>query len=253
MLIPVLLHLLFGVFLFCFWFFSLSVWWVVLAFHILVVIMVYGSAYIGSGFYVKAFLRAKIRDKRVALTFDDGVHAEVTPKVLNTLKKYQICATFFVIGKNIETIENQAILKRIDAEGHHIGNHSFSHAFWFDFYPKKRVIEELRRVDEIVWRVIGKKNRWFRPPYGVTNPAIGAAVRFLGYDVMGWSVRSLDTVIKDPKQLLQRVMKKIRGGDIILLHDHLPHIVEFLPMFLDTLHANGYKVVPAEELLKQDF
>lgn len=212
--------------------------------------MVYGSAYIGSNFYLKAYLRAPERGKNVVLTFDDGVHIDITPKVLDILARYKAKATFFVIGKHIETPEAQAILRRMQAEGHGIGNHSYSHSTFFDFYGTRRIENELKLTHNLIARATGEPPRWFRPPYGVTTPHIGLAVRRMQYQTIGWSVRSLDTVVKSPEVLLGRVMKQVRGGDIILLHDHHAHILAFLPLLLEQLRGGGYEVGGLEEMMR---
>src|ERR1051325_6468295 len=105
--------------LFCVFKFSLM--WGLLPFAFYVVMIVTGSANIRSGFFVKAYCQGETTEKKIALSFDDGPHPQITPSVLDILKKEQVTATFFVIGQNIH--HHESILKRISEEGHLIGNH----------------------------------------------------------------------------------------------------------------------------------
>jgi len=170
-------------------------------------------------------------------------------KVLDVLKQYQAPATFFCIGKNLESEEQIQVLKRMDAEGHIIGNHSYSHSNFFDFYSSKRVAEEVVLVDKMIQQHIGKTPLFFRPPYGITNPNIAKAFKTLSHKTIGWSLRSLDTVIKEEKILLKRVKSKLKSGDVLLFHDHLECMPAFLEMFLEYVLKEGYTIVAVDQLL----
>lgn len=213
-------------------------------------LVVYGSAIISSNFFVKTLCAAPNTDKKViSITFDDGIEPTITPQVLAILKKYTCPATFFCIGHKLENELAQQILQQMKAEGHLIGGHSYSHSNFFDFYGAKRVEEELKQTEKLIEKAINQRPKLFRPPYGVTNPPIAKAIKKLDYYTIGWSVRSLDTVIKDEQQLMARVTKQLKGGDILLLHDHHEHILTFLPLFLEYVLNNGYEVVSLEKLL----
>jgi peptidoglycan/xylan/chitin deacetylase (PgdA/CDA1 family) len=211
-------------------------------------LLAYGSAHIGSGFFIKSICQAETTDKKIALSFDDGPDPVKTPLILNLLKEYQLKATFFIIGKKIEG--NESLLKRIVSEGHTIANHSYSHSYFFDFFPTKKVKEDLESVIYTIRGITGLTSLWFRPPYGVTNPNIAKAVKQLQLISIGWNVRSLDTVIKDSDKLVERVTSRIKPGSIILFHDTGANTLNTLKELILFTNKEGYKIIGLEELLK---
>jgi len=215
----------------CLWF--LTVFW--------------GSAFIASNYHVKTYCGNPLEtEKKIALTFDDGPH-EMTLLVLELLKKYNVKATFFCIGKNIEL--HPEILKKVIAEGHTVGNHTYSHSPFFDFYRKNKVIAEIKRTDDLITSVSGEKPVLFRPPYGVTNPSIRRALAVTNHKTIGWNIRSLDGISEKGNFLLNRIIKRIKPGGIVLLHDTSLQTVNVLEQLLSFLKKNNYAVVPLEELL----
>lgn len=177
------------------------------------------------------------RGKEVALTFDDGP-AEYTEAVLDILKRENVKATFFVIGKNISNRE--ILLKRMQAEGHTIGNHSFNHGFNFDWQSAAKMQEEIELTNQAIEGVTDAPVTLFRPPYGVTNPNLGKALRNSGLKSIGWSLRSMDTVAKDKQQLLNKILTKVKAGDIILLHDRCAITADILPELITALKKRGF-------------
>ncbi len=128
----------------------------------------YGCYYVGSNFFITVICSTDTDRKEIAISFDDGPSINYTPGILELLRLNNIKATFFCIGNRIAGNEN--ILKQIVDEGHIIGNHSFSHHFWFDLLSSKKMLTDLKRMDSEMKKVIGEKPKLFRPPYGVTNP-----------------------------------------------------------------------------------
>jgi len=206
---------------------SFSQFWYLIPLFIWLSILFIGSKNICSQFYTEVKCTSENKSK-VQLTFDDGPHPEITPEILKILKKYNQKAVFFCIGKNIEKYPE--IAKQIIAEGHTIGNHSFSHSYFFDFFGTKKVIEELEKTNRLIKNISGKDCQIFRPPYGVTNPNIAKAAKILNLQIVGWSVRSLDTV-KNKKQVLKR-LEKLKPGDIVLFHDTKSKTLEISEDFL---------------------
>jgi peptidoglycan-N-acetylglucosamine deacetylase len=222
-------------------------WWFLILFIIRFVVVLTGSSLIHLNFHVKAFCEnPNEKEKKIALTFDDGPHL-ITPQILDLLKKYHASGTFFCIGKNIEV--HPEILKQIITEGHLIGNHSYSHSHFFDFFRKNRILQELNNTNAIIEKVIGKKPTFFRPPYGVTNPSIRKALELTKHKVIGWNIRSMDGMIKNEKIIYNRIEKRIAPGAIVLLHDTSEITVRVLERLLLFLQMNNYKVVSLEELL----
>ncbi|WP_264552811.1 polysaccharide deacetylase family protein [Flavobacterium sp. N2038] len=226
---------------------AINFWWFVLIVLIWLGINAFGSARISSNYHVKAFCNNPLEtEKKIALTFDDGPSI-FTLEVLELLKKYNAKATFFCIGKNIET--HPEILKQIIAEGHLVGNHSYSHSKFFDFYHEDKITDELRKTDKLLEKFTSKKINFFRPPYGVTTPSIRRALKITGHQVIGWNIRSLDGGTKNQDLILSRIKKRVSPGGIVLLHDTAPHSVLVLEQFLQFLQQNNYQVVSIEELL----
>lgn len=190
-------------------------------------ILFLGALNVCSQFYmkVKCILDSK---SQIHLTFDDGPDPIVTPQILNILKKYNIKATFFCVGEKIK--KHPYVVSQIDDAGHTIGNHSYSHSNFFDFFRTNKVIDELKKTNQLISGLTGKECKIFRPPFGVINPNIAKAVRKLNIETVGWSIRSLDTV-KNKKTVLKRI-NKAKPGDIILFHDTKSQTIEILEEFL---------------------
>jgi peptidoglycan-N-acetylglucosamine deacetylase len=221
-------------------------WFVVLVF-VWIGINAFGSALISSNYHVKAFCSNPLEtEKKIALTFDDGPSV-YTLGVLELLKKYNAKATFFCIGKNIE--KHPEILQKVISEGHLVGNHSYSHSKFFDFYNAKKITEELQKTDQLLEKFTSKKISFFRPPYGVTTPSIRRALKITGHKTIGWNIRSLDGGTTDVELILNRIKNRVSPGGIVLLHDTGSHSVLVLEQFLQFLQQNNYQVVSTEKLL----
>lgn len=204
-----------------------------------------GSIFIQFNFYFKSLNKAQSTQKIIALTFDDGPDPEISPKILDLLEKYNAKATFFCIGKKVS--DNINLLQQIDESGHLIGNHSFSHSNYFSLSSSKKIKVELDKTTDLITKCIGKKPMLFRPPFGVTNPPIAAAVKKTGLISVGWSLQSLDTVSSSEKVLL-KLKRKLNSGDVVLFHDNRKNTPEILETFLPWLAENQFKVASLEEL-----
>ncbi|MBK8609621.1 MAG: polysaccharide deacetylase family protein [Chitinophagaceae bacterium] len=210
-------------------------------------IVFWGCYYVGSNFFIKITCKAETDKKEIAISFDDGPAANYTSQILQILKAENVPATFFCIGNRIAG--NEHLLKQIHENGHLIGNHSFSHHFWFDMYPAKKMLDDMKQMDAEMLRVIGKKPKLFRPPYGVTNPNLKKAIISGGYTPVGWSVRSLDTVIRDEQKLLNKVNAEIQPGAVFLFHDTSEATLKILPAFIQEVKKSGYNFIPLDKLL----
>ena len=196
--------------------------------------------------FMPVVCRTHTKKKQIAITFDDGPVEKNTALVLDILKCNNITATFFCIGKRMN--ENKELLKRIDEEGHIVGNHSYSHHFFFDFFSTKRLQKELEETNKISQEVIHKKLKLFRPPYGVTTPSLAKVVKQGGYKTIGWSIRSMDTITNDKKKLLDKITK-VKPGDIILFHEKVTLTINVLQAFIDSVKEQGYEIVRLDKLL----
>ncbi|MFA6162713.1 MAG: polysaccharide deacetylase family protein [Methylobacter sp.] len=229
-------------------FFGISLWWLVLPAAVFLALIIYGSVIIQSNFHTQAYCYANTSEKEIALSFDDGPNREYTPQVLSILAEYDASATFFVIGKNINS--NESILKQIDTDGHSIGNHSYTHSFFMDFKNLQGFKDELNQASESAFKIIGKRMKLFRPPYGVTTPKLAKASKELNYSIIGWSIRSFDTTADSAQNITRRVQTQIKPGAIILFHDTSDKTIQILKQTLTFAKENGYKIVSVDQLLK---
>lgn len=217
---------------------DLSYWYLTLWIVLFLSIQFCGAYFIGLNFHLKSINSLNSTNKKVMLTFDDGPHNSNTISVLEVLKKHDVKALFFVIGKNIPG--NEGILKQIVSEGHQIGNHSFSHDHWIDVWTAKKVKADLMECQQLIEQY-SPNSKLFRPPYGVTNPNIARAVKQLGLQSIGWNIRSYDTSIKDISKIKERVLSQLKPGAIILLHDRLDFMPELLEELIPMIKSKGYQ------------
>lgn len=209
----------------------------ILAFLLLAV---YASSDISSGVYLKTFCRGNTDGKRAYLTFDDGPCSESTEKVLDILDRHGAKATFFVIGENCRKYPDT--LKKIVERGHAVGWHTETHSWKYPFYGQEKMRREIVESREAVECDFGLEINMFRPPFGVTNPAIGQAVRNSGLKAVGWSIRTFDTSNRSPRKVAEKVASELKPGSVILLHDRLPEAPEILEEVLAVLEEAGYSI-----------
>ena len=227
--------------------YGLPVYIYLLLFVVYSLIVFYGCYYVGSNFFIKIVCSATTDQKEIAISFDDGPATNYTTEILQLLKRDNIKATFFCIGNRIAGNEN--IVKQIKDEGHIIGNHSYSHHFWFDMFSSKKMLDDLKKMDHEVEKVTGMRPKLFRPPYGVTNPNLKKAIIQGGYTPVGWSVRSMDTVIKDEKKLLGKINGSLKPGAVFLFHDTQKTTLNVLSEFIKEVKNRGYQIIPLDKLL----
>lgn len=168
------------------------------------------------GFFLPVVHRGRAGNRTVALTFDDGPDPQATPAVLDALARHQVSAAFFVVGSRVEA--HPDLVKRMDREGHLVGNHSFRHAWWTNFLWGNRLRREVVGTQEAVAAVIGRRPAFYRPPMGLTNPHLAGILRETGLTCLAWDVRTFDTG-SPPHRVHKRIAKQVRDGSIILLHD----------------------------------
>jgi peptidoglycan-N-acetylglucosamine deacetylase len=225
---------------------EIPLYWYVAIVVLYLIISGIGSVILSMQFFVPVISGGK---GGVSLSFDDGPVVGKTEKILEILKRENVPAAFFCIGKRIS--DNPELARRIIDEGHIIGNHSYFHRATFDLQSSTMITKELADTDSAIHRLTGMRPRFFRPPYGVTNPMVAKAVKRRNYKVIGWTVRSFDTVIKDPTRLLERVTKPLKSGDIILFHDHCDSTADILPDLLAHIRKSGLKVVRIDDLINE--
>ncbi len=195
-------------------------------------------------------------DKVVALTFDDGPSPVWTPKILDELKKAGVKATFFMLGRHVEQYPDVA--KRVAAEGHEIGNHTYDHHVLI-YYKTEELEKEIKDAEKIIKNATGKTTRYFRPPKAWLTAAEKQKIEDMGYRTVLWSLNSKDWVTFHDKQITSYLLRHIRPGDIILFHDsggvfgteggNRTQTVKVIPRLVGKLKEKGYKFVTITELL----
>jgi peptidoglycan/xylan/chitin deacetylase (PgdA/CDA1 family) len=183
----------------------------------------------------------------IAMTFDDGPSATLTPKLLDLLAAHHIKATFFVLGELVA--EHPEIVARAAREGHEVASHSWSHPN-FAKMSQENVRSQLQRTDDAIKNAIGKRPTLLRPPYGsITEREKQWIHDEFGYDIILWDVDPLDWKRPGPAVVRNRILKETRPGSIVLSHDIHPGTIEAMPSTFDELEARGFKFVTVSELI----
>lgn len=189
--------------------------------------------------------------KPIALTFDDGPWPNTTNQILNVLKNHNVKATFFVVGRQVQVYPQ--IMKRIVAEGHTVGNHTWNHQY-HQFSPAAAA-QEIDKTANLIYKLTGVKTNIFRPPGGYLNNGLVAYAQQKKYAVIMWSADSRDWRNQPPATLTARIVKEASAGGIVLLHDgggNRSHTVQALPGLITQLKKHGYQLVTVPELLEMD-
>lgn len=198
------------------------------------------------------YFRGASYTNRIALTFDDGPDGKYTPQVLDVLKSYQVPATFFLIGNRAE--KHPEIVERIIAEGHVVGNHSWSHPDLRKI-SKERLHSEILRTEQVLQKITGLKTALIRPPYGFLSLPVLEEMKKMNYKVINWSVDSVDWRDQNVDQILKNTLPDVREESILLFHSaggegqSMAATVEVLPELIETLRLMGYSFVTVDDLL----
>ena len=167
------------------------------------------------------FTSGDAASRQLALTFDDGPHPRWTPRLLEVLARHQVPATFFMIGRY--AAREPALARAVAQAGHAIGNHTFTHPNLI-FSTRPQVAVQIKECARVLDQTVGPHAKLFRPPHGGRLPHVLGTARGLGYEPVMWSVTSYDWRPIPPAAIEHNVTRRLRGGDVILLHDggHLP-------------------------------
>lgn len=197
-----------------------------------------------------SYSSCNVEGQFIAMTFDDGPHAQHTPRLLDTLKQRGIKATFFVVGQN--AAEYPDILKRIVAEGHELANHSYSHPLLASL-GEGALRDQLDKTHQAVLSATGVHMKVMRPPYGaLSEPQRRWTNSHFGYRVILWDVDPLDWKFRDAGRVESEILSRAKAGSIILSHDIHKTTVDAMPSTLDALTAKGFKFVTVSEILAMD-
>ncbi len=198
------------------------------------------------------YRKGNTNEKKIAITFDDGPSKRNTKEILALLEKYNVKATFFVIGENAEKDPDR--IRSIFEAGHEIGNHTYTHAY-ISKISKEALKNEITKTEEVLVGITGVKPHVFRPPGGYYDDASLAILDEMGYKSVLWSLDTRDWSMPKSDTIATKVEERTGGGDIILFHDledkRLP-TVQALRRILPFLIENGYEFVTISELLENE-
>jgi len=218
-----------------------------------VFLLVRGVTSLRVGFFLQSVCEApqgSDAQPAVALTFDDGPDPETTPALLELLEQRGVRAAFFVVGKRVE--ESPELARRCHEAGHLVENHSHHHAPWINFLFRRAMTHEILACSQRIEAATGSAPRYYRPPYGLSNHALGDAVHEAGLKVVGWQVRGLDSRGADPERIVARILGGVRAGGIVLLHDGgrpRDQVLSTVGRLLDELGERCIAVKRLDELL----
>lgn len=183
-----------------------------------------------------------MKNREIALTFDDGPNPETTPRILEILREYGVRATFFPIGKRAHA--HPELVRAVIAEGHTVGSHTWSHP-QLPNLPFAEALKEVKRGRRAITLACGVKTSFFRFPFGARTPELQQAVKKLGLATFQWNMNPRDWLRKTPRQIYRDAIAEIdrEGSGIILLHDSSKATAIALPHLLKKLQARGFTAV----------
>ena len=214
----------------------------------------YATYSVRSQWLGRTFWRGRRDINKVALTFDDGPSPD-TEGILDVLAEHHLSASFFMVGREVESFPG--IAQRVFAEGHEVGNHSYSHPSYL-FQRSSETRDQVKRAQDVIAETIGFTPTLARPPYGVRSPAYFGATRALGLHTVQWDVAGFDWKRHSPSQIADNVLRKVRPGSIILLHDgdssgkqDRKNTVAALPLIIRGLRDRDLQIAPLSQLLPE--
>lgn len=207
------------------------------------------EVYFGSTLRKVPIYKVDTEEKAVALTFDAAWGADKTRSIIEILKRFEIKATFFLVGFWIDKYPQE--VKLISESGIEIGNHSNNH-LKMSTLDKEEIKKEIVSVNERLTEITGKQIKFFRAPYGDYNDKLIGVLEELNMQAIQWDVDSLDWKGLSKDEITERVVKRVGNGSIILCHNNSDHIVDALPALILNLKNNGYKFLTMSELVYEE-
>ena len=191
--------------------------------------------------------------KVVALTFDDGPHEKYTTELLDTLAKYDVSATFFLIGKNVE--KHPEIVKRIRNEDHEIANHSYDHRI-LPLYSRREIRRQINSTSSLIESAVGVIPKYFRPPMGLFTSSVLDAIEASGHIALIGEVYPRDPYKPGVDKIVERVLNRTEPGSIIIMHDggtwgkiDRSQSVAAVPIIIESLREKGYRFLTVSDLI----
>lgn len=224
----------------------------------MIIVLLWGMLFPLTDWYARLFSpqiikKGSAEGTKICLTFDDGPDPRYTPEVLKILHKYQITAVFFLIGAKAERFPE--LVRKIKAEGHQIGCHTYYHRHAYLLSPWKSIATILKGRQTIE-RIIGKPIEWFRPPWGALNLFQYLFLRQSGLKILLWSANGRDWNKKTGvRGIIKRLSQKLKSNTIIVLHDSggesgaPDNTVAALPVIISKFQSEGYSFVTMKQVL----
>ncbi|MDR7870407.1 MAG: polysaccharide deacetylase family protein [Tissierellaceae bacterium] len=188
-------------------------------------------------------------DKKIAISFDAAYGDAYTLDILDTLDKYNVKSTFFLVKFWIDKFPHQ--VQEIHNRGHEIGNHSATHPN-MSTLSKQQIAEELNSTGDRIYELTNEKPFLFRPPFGDYNDLVIQTCRENGYYTIQWDIDSLDWKNLGVQPVVDTVVRNIDSGSIVLFHNNADYISEYLPIVIERLIEKGFEIVPVSELIYYD-
>ncbi len=185
-------------------------------------------------------------DNRISITFDGTWGADYTEQILTILKEHEIKTTFFFAGYWLEKYPE--LVKKISSHGHQIENHTYTHPHC-NSLSRNQLIKELEDTSNLIEDLTGRRPQYFRPPFGEYNNNVIRNSREAGYQVVQWSIDSLDWKEPGESFIVQRILSSISSGDIILMHNNAPDTPGALKKIIPVLKEKGFEIVPLSGLI----
>lgn len=188
-------------------------------------------------------------DRKIAISFDAAWGADTTDDIIETLEKYNVKTTFFVVGKWAEQYPDT--LKKLSDAGHEIENHSYAHPHMTN-QSKQDMKKDIDLCNSKIEELTGKRPTLLRAPYGDYNNSVIETAEECGMATVQWSVDSLDWKGISSEEIVNRVVPKVTSGSIVLFHNAAEHTPEALPVIIEKLQSDGYEIVPVSELIYKE-
>lgn len=189
------------------------------------------------------------KEKKASISFDAAWGNEQTATLLDTLDKYNVKTTFFVVGAWVDKYPES--VKEIQERGHEVCNHSNTHAHMTQISHDKQ-LDEISKCNEKIASVTGQMPTLFRAPYGEYNNQVLSTAKELNMYTIQWDIDSLDWKDPSPTQMKERISKKLNPGSIILLHNGAKNTPEALPMIIESIQNAGYEIIPISQIIYKD-
>ena len=219
-------------------------------------ILIYGIFERRAPIFGRIFWRGPRDLRAISITFDDGPNEPYTSQILDILMKFNVKATFFVLGDNAERFPET--VRREAEDGHEIGNHTFDHCV-LPLWSGRHIRREIKRTSDLIERIAGVRPKFFRAPHGWRNPWVNRGAGREGCIPVAWTIGVWDTDKPGKERIVRRTLRGLRNGGVVLLHDgrgneHMAdssQLVDALPTIISEARRAGYRFLTLSEMMRE--